>query len=335
MYAYVVKPGAMVRLQGHRLHVTFKEQTLEKWPGRQITGLVLCGRTHISSSAVHALLRQGVCISLVSRSGFVRGRILSQTHGRIDRRLAQFQAATDPRRAAALASQVVRSKIQAMMDVIQQQAGDNARLAYEETLRSLHQRQKSLKEGLEPARLLGIEGEASRQYWSCFGQMLQPSEKFSGRRRRPAGDPVNAALGMGYALLAAEVGLLLENSGLDPYLGFYHTPKNHRPGLVCDVMEPLRHPIVDRLVLRAFNRQQIRMEHFEPGANASVRFTEVGLRLWIDLWEHWIAEKPGGYWQRRYPRCGSYRQVIGTHCQAIVQGFSDAGHRSPALPQAA
>ena len=41
--------------------------------------------------------------------------------------------------------------------------------------------------------------------------------------------------------------------GFDPYCGFYHTMKYGRPSLSLDMMEFLRQPIVDSVVLSSIN----------------------------------------------------------------------------------
>jgi len=58
--------------------------------------------------------------------------------------------------------------------------------------------------------LLGVEGDAAAQYFRHFETMLTPSVvheqgiTFPGRVRRPATDPLNAALNYAYALLLAD-----------------------------------------------------------------------------------------------------------------------------------
>ena len=46
---------------------------------------------------------------------------------------------------------------------------------------------------------------------------------------------------------------LLEGAGLDPYLGFLHQVDYGRPSLALDLIEPFRHPVADRLVLKLVN----------------------------------------------------------------------------------
>jgi CRISPR-associated protein Cas1 len=83
--------------------------------------------------------------------------------------------------------------------------------------------------------------------------MLLPDDiEFPGRRKRfeSPEDPVNIMLNFCYGLLASEVWLAVDNSGLDPYAGFLHVDSPRRPALVMDILEEFRQPVADRVVLR-------------------------------------------------------------------------------------
>jgi CRISPR/Cas system-associated endonuclease Cas1 len=51
--------------------------------------------------------------------------------------------------------------------------------------------------------------------------------------------------------------------GLEPTLGILHPPSADRPSLALDLIEPLRHAIIDRLVLRAANLRELQKSDFE------------------------------------------------------------------------
>ena len=66
--------------------------------------------------------------------------------------------------------------------------------------------------------------------------------------RHAKGEPPNAALNYGYAILRAVAARALVSSGLLPTLGIFHSNKYNAYALADDVMEPYR-PMVDLLVL--------------------------------------------------------------------------------------
>jgi CRISPR-associated protein Cas1 len=50
--------------------------------------------------------------------------------------------------------------------------------------------------------------------------------------------------------------------GLDPYLGFFHSPRYGRPALALDMMEEFRPLIADSVVLTMINRGEVSKEDF-------------------------------------------------------------------------
>ena len=80
---------------------------------------------------------------------------------------------------------------------------------------------------------------------------------FQGRNRRPPKDAVNALLSMAYSVLAKELTGVAYAVGLDPYLGFFHSPRYGRPALALDMMEDFRPLIADSTVITMLNRSEV------------------------------------------------------------------------------
>jgi CRISPR-associated protein Cas1 len=94
-------------------------------------------------------------------------------------------------------------------------------------------------------------------------------------------------LSFGYVLLGNLLAGRLEARGLDPAIGFFHEVHPGRPSLALDLLEELRHPVVDRFVVRACNLRMLRAEHFEPDPDrpGGVRATRAGLKIVLAEWE--------------------------------------------------
>jgi len=136
-----------------------------------------------------------------------------------------------------------------------------------------------------PADLFGIEGEAASIYFSRFGSMLRDDDLvFEGRTRRPAQDPLNAALNYAYALLLGDMIRAVRSCGLDPHIGFLHSSSRNKPALALDLMEEFRAPIADSVVVRAFNNGELRVVDF-VNALGSCSLTERGRKALIAAYE--------------------------------------------------
>ena len=115
--------------------------------------------------------------------------------------------------------------------------------------------------------------------------MLDGSKfQFSGRNRRPPEDPVNAVLSFLYTLLKNDVQSALEGVGLDPAAGFLHTLRPGRPALALDLMEELRAPLCDRLMLALIHRGQISEKSFDQ-LTAPVLLSEAGRKAVVAAWQ--------------------------------------------------
>lgn len=99
-----------------------------------------------------------------------------------------------------------------------------------------------------------IEAKAAAHYWQAFGSLVPSDLGFRRRAHREADDAVNKALNYGYALLLNRVWVAVHRADLEPSLGLLHTGRHRTAGLVFDLMEPFRQPMVDRTVLGLLGR---------------------------------------------------------------------------------
>jgi CRISPR-associated protein Cas1 len=73
--------------------------------------------------------------------------------------------------------------------------------------------------------------------------------------------------------------------GLDHQLGFLHGLRPGRPSLALDLLEEFRSGIVDRFVVGAVGRRQLRIEHFEQLPGGAVYLSTEGRAEYFRLFE--------------------------------------------------
>ena len=112
--------------------------------------------------------------------------------------------------------------------------------------------------------------------------MLPSNLEFPGRRRRRATDPVNLALNYSYAILYGAVWRAVARAGLDPGVGFLHLAPRSSGGLIYDLVEELRAPVVDRMVFSLLTRGWQPRASGQVDEPASLRATDCGVlvRAW-------------------------------------------------------
>ena len=131
----------------------------------------------------------------------------------------------------------------------------------------------------------GVEGAAASVYFSRFDDLLSSPKgyRFAVRSRRPPLNEVNAVLSFVYMLLAHDVRSSMEAVGLDLAAGYLHTLRPGRPSFALDIMEELRAPLCDRLVIAMFNRDQFQTQDFTTDFGA-VYLSEKGRRKVLEQW---------------------------------------------------
>jgi CRISPR-associated protein Cas1 len=289
---YVTRDGATLRREGERLLVRVKQVTVAELPVRSMRQLVLAGNVTLTPAALDMIVSRGIDCVLISHSGRYRGRIVSGSSGNIRLRLAQYRAFSYEPRALEIAREIVSGKIANQRALVMRHArrhGEDDRLHRARLALAASAVRATHATTLDELR--GCEGAASAAYFRDFGALLRaPGFSFDGRNRRPPLDPVNALLSLGYTLLANAVEAAVQIVGMDPYLGTLHAPVAGRPSLPCDLMEELRAPIVDALVIAAINQQAFEPNDFEDvGPGEPVVIKRDAMRWLITLLERRLA----------------------------------------------
>lgn len=111
---------------------------------------------------------------------------------------------------------------------------------------------------------------------------------FAARTRRPARDPVNAALNYCYGLLLSDLIRAVAACGLDPHAGFLHSSGRNKPALALDLCEEFRAPVADSVVLGAFNNGELRAGDFSSVTGSS-QLRPSGRSALISAYERRVA----------------------------------------------
>lgn len=117
--------------------------------------------------------------------------------------------------------------------------------------------QSSLRDAYSLSEIMAYEGLASKRYFAC--QFCKCN--WQGRQPRLKRDIINSTLDIGYTILFAFIEALLSCFGFDLYRGVLHRQFYMRKSLVCDLVEPFRCLIDDR-IKHAYNLGQIKNDDF-------------------------------------------------------------------------
>jgi CRISPR-associated protein Cas1 len=307
---HLVEQGTSLRKDGDQIIAYLPDGTKKPFPGLMISALVLHGNIQISTQCIHFCAAHNIGVHWLSYGGYYVGA-LSPGAGGVQRRVRQFEALSDSGLRTALCCRLVRAKVENQLRYILRATRDKSKELRDsrmkdgiDSLRSLVKKLAALEEGLssgtEPEStsltdlVRGYEGRAGSVYFSLLPGILRLEEEdflfFSGRNRRPPKDPFNALLSFGYALLYRDCMNSLLSVGLDPCLGFMHTPRSAAYPLALDLMDLFRLLLWDMPLIGSVNRGQWRQEDFVV-IGKQVWLNADGRRKAVALYENRKQEK--------------------------------------------
>lgn len=249
---HVVTPGARVGRSGDTLVVTPPDgESPSKHAIREIDSLIIHGQAQATTQALVLCADREIPVHWISTSGHHTASLTS-TAGQVQRRLRQYRALADEANCLRLAKALAHAKIEGQHRYLMRGSrGDSAS-------------RDAMLADLVPIRsaLASIEGVANR----------------------------DSLLGFGYGLLHTAVMRAVLASGLEPALGFFHTPRSSAYPLVLDLMELFRVPLWDMVLLGSLNRGQWDPISDFAVTKAKVWLSDPGKKKAIGLFETRLDE---------------------------------------------
>lgn len=295
---YLTQDGAYVSRDHLNLKIEIEREMRLTVPIHHLESVCVFGQAAFSPPALQLCWEHGVAVNYFSATGYLLGRWEAVPNTSIALRRAQYRAADDARRAAAIARQCIVGKLQ------------NSRISLLRSARqaeAVEERERLQRSAAEIARLLGTlnhalyrgenllvdqlrgyEGQAASLYFNVFSLHLRQQREdflFTVRSKRPARDRINCLLSFAYALLRHDCIAALTATGLDPFLGYLHAERAARPALALDLMEEFRPLLADRLAITLINRRQITAADFIEREGGVVEMTKSGRKAIISAWQ--------------------------------------------------
>jgi CRISP-associated protein Cas1 len=291
---HVLSHRSSVRRSGEQLVVDNPGGAKTSLPIHEVAAVVVHGNAQVTTQALHLCAGAEVPIHWLSGGGRYLGGLATGA-GAVQRRLRQYRALSDPGTCLRLARRLALARIEGQLRyLLRATRGGEARAPeLERSIEGIRGRLKAVAraEGVDAVR--GHEGVAARLYFErvpdLLGPACGPELRPNGRNRRPPRDRFNALLSYGYALLYRSVLEAVLAVGLEPALGFFHTPRSAAHPLVLDLMELFRVPIWDLTVVGSLNRRQWDPRTDFEVARDHVWLSEAGRRKAIALYESRLA----------------------------------------------
>ena len=292
---HVVSQGTAVGVSGDSVVVKPRDGPEVKHAIRGVDTVLLHGFCQLSTQAIRKCVEHGVGVHWLSVSGYHTASLVP-TAGQVQRRIRQYKALTDPATCLRLTKQLAQAKVEGQYKyLLRATRGDDAlREQAQARLNAIQPLLNRIEKQADADGVRGLEGAAAVEYFAGLRSVLGPQVpeelRAASRSRRPPIDRFNALLSYGYGLLHTAVMRAVLASGLEPALGFFHTPRSAAYPLVLDLMELFRVTLWDMPLVGSLNRGQWDAKADFEVTRAKVWLSEAGRKKAIGLFEDRMQE---------------------------------------------
>ena len=255
---YVVGHGHMVYTDGGHVVVAKNDERVSQRPWKHLNHIFLMGNQHITTPAMRVAAREQVDVYATSGHGKLQFSVVSAASSSTQRLwLRQAVAAEDAEFCVPIAREIVAARIRHQFEIVRQRDETSSTSKGPTVTELLRQ----LSKASDLQMINGVEGYAAASFFDKFSLLIPEKFSFTGRKRRPPPDPVNALLSIGYQVLYAHANTFLRSEKLLPAFGVYHRAGRDHAALGSDMIEPFRH-LVERNVLNLLRRGSLTPEDF-------------------------------------------------------------------------
>ena len=198
---YLVEQGSRLTKRGRRLSVAKEDAVVTQVALVQVSQVIVFGNVSITTPALQLLLREGIEVVLLSRTGRFYGRLIGEQNGNGALRVAQLQRSQEPDFALRTVRQFVTGKLHNSRILLQRYARRAASTSNHweaSTLRHAVNGVGAMLLRVDACQtinsLSGVEGRGTAAYFRVWKELLKPPWRFERRIRRPPPDPVNVLL---------------------------------------------------------------------------------------------------------------------------------------------
>lgn len=311
---YLTDNGVLLKKKSNRIILKKENKVLEEIPVLDLKRVLIFGNNQVSTELMRFLAGKGIEVAFLSGHGKFMFRLVPETSKNIFLRLAQHERYRDPAYRRRLGQVLVEAKLKNQRSVLIRYQRNQPRVDLNNSIEFIKKCSEEVFQKEDVEEIRGMEGIASKTFFEAYGRLLQGGFQFIRREYYPPPDPVNALLSFGYMLLFNEITSLLEASGFDVFLGFLHGLRYGRASLATDMIEELRSPVIDRLVLYLVNKGVIKPDQFGGDKEKKVKMTDEARKSFLMNYEKFMTAP---FLDKGDNKNKTYRNVLGERVKAL------------------
>jgi len=286
---YVTSAYNFVSINGSAVEISRSGKTIDLAPLHRINEIIVMENAAISTSLIKKAAESGVPITMTLGDGYHVATITpdSKKHLHIAAAHAAMRNSLPFAEHLAICREFARGKLENYATMI-----DIKRLPGLESVATAIRRDSARMEEIESVEALrGLEGAATRRIYQGLNQLTLNKRFHLHKRSRKQPDMINSLLNFGFYLLFSRINATVRAAGLNPYLGFLHSPADDYESLVCDIQELFRAE-THNFIIRLINLRIIGADDFEDRGKDGMRLRGEGRVKFLNRFEELMERKP-------------------------------------------
>jgi len=261
---YVSEPYLFLSLNGEAVDIKKQGTLQETIPLRRISEIIVMERAALSTALVRKCTESNIPLTITLDSGYYITTIKpdsKQYHDISFAHASKYYSLSDTE-ILSIAKEIAACKLGNYISMFKQRYAPELNQALgeiESFINRIHQ-------AADIHQVRGLEGAAARVTYQTLNLFIDDPTFHLRKRQRKNPDRINSLLNYGYYLLFSRINATLRALGLNPYLGFLHSPEDNFESLVCDIQELFRARI-DRFIIRLINLKVIKGDDFRETGN--------------------------------------------------------------------
>lgn len=286
---YITDEKAYLSLDSENIVCLLDNEEKFRIPFSNVDSILCFSYLGCSPAFMGKCVKNKLSLCFLSPQGRFLAKVVGETKGNVFLRKQQIQMFEE--NDILLIKNTVAAKLHNTIATVKRSLHDHAEINEDGKLDILIKKVTSsintIYEASDIDVIRGIEGNCAKSYFANFNSLiLQQKQEFylTGRTKRPPLDCVNAVLSFLYTIYTTEYAAALESVGLDSYIGFYHTSREGRISLACDLVEETR-CYVDRVTLTMINLKILNVNDFEVQISGAVFLNSDGRKKVLTFWQ--------------------------------------------------
>lgn len=256
---YITGPYMFLSLNGDAVDIKKDRAIIETIPLRRISEIMVMEKTSFSTAFLSECTEKNIPLTITLNSGYYITTIkpdskkfydISYEHGK------KYSSITETE-ILCIAKEFAIGKINNYISLFKQRYVKEQNLFINE-LQRVTQR---MNQSGDVHQVRGFEGAAAKKIYERLNGLIDDAAFHIKKRERRNPDRINSLLNFGYYLIFSRINATVRALGLNPYLGFLHSPEDNYESFVCDIEELFR-PRIDRFIIRLINLKAITKDDF-------------------------------------------------------------------------